>query len=199
MCADFAGKMGEPAAPGQISRGQIYRLDGVAPRIDPEAWIAPSAVIIGDVEIGPHSSVWFHCVLRGDDNLIRIGARCNIQDGTIIHVNSGEANGTPFATLIGDDVSIGHAAIIHACTLEPRAFVGMGATVLDGAVIEAGGMLAAGGLLAPGKRIGRNELWAGAPARLKRVMDAEERALWDRTAVHYARLARRFRDGLSAA
>lgn len=188
MCADFPANRDE--------RGVIYSLDGVTPRIHPEAWIAPGAVIIGDVEIGPHASVWFHCVLRGDDNAIRIGARCNIQDGTIIHVNSGEANGTPFATLIGDDVSIGHAAIIHACTLEPRAFVGMGATVLDGAVIEAGGMLAAGGLLAPGKRIGPMELWAGSPARLKRVMDAEERALWDRTAVHYARLAARFRAGL---
>ncbi len=188
-----------PRDHARAARGLVYSLDGVAPRIHPEAWIAPGAVIIGDVEIGARSSVWFQCVLRGDDNAIRIGARCNIQDGTIIHVNSGEANGTPFATVIGDDVSIGHAAIIHACTLESRAFVGMGATVLDGAVIAAGGMLAAGGLLAPGKRIGRNELWAGAPARLKRVMDAEERALWDRTAVHYARLAARFRAGLSSA
>ncbi len=191
MCADFSEN--------HAARGLVYSLDGVTPRIHPEAWIAPGAILIGDIEIGAHSSVWFQCVLRGDDNAIRIGARCNIQDGTIIHVNSGAANGTPFATLIGDDVSIGHAAIIHACTLEHRAFVGMGATVLDGAVIAAGGMLAAGGLLAPGKRIGPNELWAGAPARLKRVMDAEERALWDRTAVHYARLAERFRAGLRPA
>ncbi len=116
--------------------------------------------MIGDVELGAGVGIWFHCVLRGDTNLIRIGARTNIQDGTILHVNAGK-----LPCLIGDDVTVGHAAIVHACTLEDRAFVGMGATVLDGAVIEDGGMLAAGALLTPGKRIGRNELWAGSPAR----------------------------------
>jgi carbonic anhydrase/acetyltransferase-like protein (isoleucine patch superfamily) len=176
---------------------RLFALDGQAPRIHESAWIAPGAVIIGDVEIGPESNVWFNCVLRGDDNAIRIGARCNIQDGTVIHVNSGEINGRPLATLIGDDVSIGHAAIIHACTLADRAFVGMGAVVLDGAVIETGGMLAAGGLLAPGKRIGPFELWTGRPARLARVMSPEERAQWDLTASHYVKLARRFRAGLA--
>lgn len=186
-----------PLAGGMGPR--LFSFEGKVPRIHPSAWIAPGAVIIGDVEIGPESSVWFNCVLRGDDNAIRIGARCNIQDGTVIHVNSGEVNGRPLATLIGDDVSIGHAAIIHACTLADRAFVGMGAVVLDGAVIETGGMLAAGGLLAPGKRIGPLELWTGRPARPARVMSAEERAQWDLTASHYVRLARRFRAGLAPA
>jgi carbonic anhydrase/acetyltransferase-like protein (isoleucine patch superfamily) len=194
----LAAAMNAPRAGSLYSAGPLYSLDGIAPQIAGDAWIAPTAVVIGDVVIGPASSVWFHCVLRGDDNAIRVGARCNIQDGTIVHVNSGEIRGRPMATLIGDDVSIGHAAIIHACTLENRAFVGMGATVLDGAVIEEGGMLAAGGLLAPGKRIGRGELWAGAPARLVRVMSAAERAQWDQTAVHYAKLAARFRAGLGA-
>ena len=94
-------------------------------------------------------------------------------------------------------MTVGHACIVYACTLEDRAFVGMGATVLDGAVIEEGGMLAAGGLLTPGKRIGPNELWAGSPAKLMRVMSAEERAGWDRTAPNYAALAERFRAGLA--
>jgi gamma-carbonic anhydrase len=173
----------------------LYILEGVAPVIAPDAFIAPTAVVIGDVQVGAQTGIWFHCVVRGDVNSIRIGARTNIQDGTVIHVNGGRN----FNTVIGDDVTVGHAAIIHACTLENRAFVGMGATVLDGAVIEEGGMLAAGGLLTPGKRIGRNELWQGSPARLARVMGAEERARFDLTAKHYVELARRFRAGLAQA
>ena len=129
-------------------------------------------------------------MLRGDTNFIRIGARSNIQDGTVIHVNAGAE-----PTIIGDDVTVGHSALIHACTLENRAFVGMAATVLDGAVIEEGGMLAAGALLTPRKRIGRNELWSGSPATLWRVMDAKERAEFDRTAVHYTELAQRYLKG----
>ena len=177
-----------------FGRGPVYSFEGVTPRIASDAFIAPSAAVIGNVEIGAGSSVWFHCVLRGDTNIIRIGARCNIQDGTIVHVDHHE-----FSTLIGDDVSVGHAAIVHACTLKNRAFVAMGATIMDGAVIEEGGMLGAGALLPPGKVIGPNELWLGAPAKLKRVMSAEERAGWDNTAVHYAALAARFRAGLRPA
>ncbi len=165
----------------------IYALGDKKPKIDPTAWIAPSADVIGDVAIGPDTGVWFRCILRGDGNFIRVGARVNIQDGTIVHINAGN-----FPCIIGDDVSIGHAAIVHACTLENRAFVGMGATVLDGAVIEEGGMIAAGGLLSPGKRIGRNELWAGTPARLVRVMAEDERRKWDQTAISYAALAKQF-------
>jgi gamma-carbonic anhydrase len=177
-----------------IAGGPLYALDGVSPRVAADAFVAPTASVIGDVEIGALSGIWFHCVLRGDTNFIRIGARTNIQDGTIIHVNAGS-----FPTIIGDDVTVGHAAIIHACTLKDRAFVGMGATVLDGAVIEEGGMLAAGAMLTPNKRIGPNELWNGSPARLWRVMDAEERARFDKTAAHYVELAQRFRRGLRGA
>ncbi len=170
--------------------GMLYGFEGLAPVVDPTAWVAPTAVLIGDVRIGPGASVWYHCVLRGDTNPVIIGARSNLQDGTIVHVDHG-AN----PAIIGDDVTVGHAAIIHACRLENRAFIGMGATVLDGAVVEEGGMLAARGLLAPGKRIGRRELWAGAPARLLRVMTEAERAEWDRTAPYYVTLAARHRDG----
>ena len=172
----------------------VYALEGVAPKIAPDAFIAPNAVLIGNVEIGAGTGIWFGCVLRGDTNFIRIGARCNIQDGTIIHVNRGQ-----YPTIIRDDVSVGHAAIVHACTLHTRAFVGMGATVLDGAVIEEGGMLGACGVLTPGKRIGRYELWTGAPATLRRVMTEEERTNWDQTAIHYAELAQRYRAGLHPA
>jgi len=171
----------------------IYPFEDKRPTLHPSAWIAPTAVVVGDVTIGEDSSVWYHCVLRGDTNVMRIGARTNIQDGSILHLNAGAEPLT-----IGDDVTIGHACIVHACTLHNRAFVGMGATVLDRAVIEEGGMLGAGGLLTPGKRIGPNELWTGAPAKLLRVMDRDERARFDRTAVHYVALARRHRASLGA-
>ena len=173
--------------------GTVYAFEGKVPRIAPDAFIAPGAVIIGDVEIGAESGIWFHCLLRGDHNTIRIGARTNIQDGVIIHVDSGG-----LSTNIGDDVTVGHNAVVHACTLKNWAFVGIGATILDGAVIEEGGMLAAGGLLTPGKLIGPNELWTGSPAKLKRVMDAEERRRFDRNAISYRELAHRFRAGLKA-
>jgi carbonic anhydrase/acetyltransferase-like protein (isoleucine patch superfamily) len=166
-------------------------LNGLSPDIHPDAWVAPTAVLIGDVRVGAGANIWFNCVLRADTNPIIVGARSNIQDGTIIHVDHGQN-----FTEIGDDVTVGHAAIIHACKLRNRAFIGMGATVLDGAVVEEAGMLAARGLLGPGKVIGRQELWVGAPARLQRVMSDAERAGWDETVPHYVGLAARYRGGL---
>jgi carbonic anhydrase/acetyltransferase-like protein (isoleucine patch superfamily) len=180
--------------PDVVGVGPIYSLDGVTPKVAPDAFIAPGAVVIGDVEVGSETGIWFHCMVRGDLNIIRIGARTNIQDGTIVHVDTGAG-----ATHIGDDVTVGHNAVIHACTLKNRAFVGIAATVLDGAVIEEGGMLGAGGLLTPGKVIGRNELWVGAPAKLVRVMTDEERKRFDRNAEVYRELAARFRAGLRSA
>ena len=171
----------------------LYEFEGKYPRIDPAAWVAPDAAVIGDVWLGPGASIWFGCVVRGDTNHVRIGARSNIQDGSILHVNAGE-----FPCLVGDDVTVGHACIIHACTLLDGAFVGMGATVLDGAVIESGGMLAAGALLTPGKRIPAGELWAGSPAKKLRDRSPEERARFDQTAVHYSDLSSRYRAGLRA-
>lgn len=172
-------------------QGPLYTLDGVSPRVHPSAFIAPNAAVIGNVEIGPESGVWFGCVIRGDTNVIRIGARTNIQDNTVIHVDDASP------TTIGDDVTVGHAAIIHGCTLRDRAFVGMGSTVLDLSVIEEEGMLGAGGLLTPGKIIGKRELWTGSPAKLRRVMEAEERRGFDRNAVVYRSLAARYRKGLA--
>jgi carbonic anhydrase/acetyltransferase-like protein (isoleucine patch superfamily) len=170
----------------------LYAFEGHRPVIHPEAFIAPTAAVIGQVTVGEGSSIWYHCVLRGDTNTITIGRRSNVQDGTIVHVNAGRQ-----CTTIGDDVTIGHAAIIHACTLMDRAFVGMGATVLDDAVIETGGVLAAGSVLPPGKRIGAFELWMGNPARLVRVLTEEQRAAFDRTAPQYVELARRHRRSLA--
>jgi carbonic anhydrase/acetyltransferase-like protein (isoleucine patch superfamily) len=174
--------------------GPIYTLDGITPKVAPDAFIAPTAAVIGDVVVGSETGIWFHCLVRGDLEFIHIGDRTNIQDGAIIHVDSGG-----MSTTIGDDVTVGHNAVIHACTLKNRAFVGISATVLDGAVIEEGGMLGAGGLLTPGKVIGRNEMWLGSPAKLVRVMSDEERRKFGRNAVVYRELAARFRAGLSSA
>lgn len=170
----------------------VFALDGIAATIHPNAWIAPGAVLIGAVTLDDAASVWFNCTLRADTNAITIGARSNIQDGTIIHVNEGSR----FAARIAADVTVGHAAIIHACTLEDHAFVAMGAIVLDGAIICSGGLLAAHSTLPPGKRIGPNELWMGTPAKLVRIMDAAERAHHAATIPHYVAMAARFRTGL---
>ncbi len=188
--ASHAGDRPVPAGSG--SGGPLWALGAHVPQVDPTAWIAPTATVIGRVTLGAQVSIWFGVVLRGDSNRIVVGARTNVQDLSLLHVNPTEGH----ACLVGEDVTIGHGAIVHACTLEDRAFVGMGAIVLDGAVIEEGGMLAAGALLAPGKRIGRNELWAGTPARRVRVMEPAERARFDLTAPGYVARGAEFRDGL---
>ena len=130
----------------------IITLHGKTPRIHDSAFIAPGCRIIGDVEIGPDASIWYNCVIRADVNRIFIGARSNVQDGTVIHCDSprpGQPEGFP--TLIGEDVLIGHLAMVHGCVLEDRAFVGLGAIVMDGCRIEGDAMLAAGAMLTPGK------------------------------------------------
>lgn len=177
----------------------IIAFRGKAPRIHPTAFIAPGARIIGDVEIGAGSSIWYNCVLRGDVNTIRIGARTNVQDGTVIHCDSpkpGNEAGLP--TIIGDDVLIGHMVMLHGSVLHDRAFVGLSSTVMDGCTIESDGMLAAGALLSPGKKIGAGELWMGRPAKLLRQLSAEEMAANRLGAAHYAELARLHAAAVSA-
>ena len=170
----------------------IMPYGGKHPRIAPDAFIAPTAVVIGDVEIGPRASVWFGCVLRGDTNSIRVGAGTNIQDGTIVHCNHLPAGVDPktpgYRTTIGAGITIGHMAMLHACTLEDGCFVGMRAAVIDGAVVESRAMVAAGAMITPGKRVKAGELWAGSPAKLMRPLTAEEIAGFADSAEHYCRL-----------
>lgn len=165
----------------------ILPYNGKMPKIAASAFIAPGAVVIGDVEIGEESNVWFGCVIRGDVNTIRIGNRTNIQDGTVVHVTNKTAS-----TTIGSNITIGHKAILHGCTLEDGSFVGMGATVMDNAVVESGGMLAAGALLTPNKRIRKGELWAGSPAKLFRALTEEESRFIPLSAQHYVDLGQSY-------
>jgi carbonic anhydrase/acetyltransferase-like protein (isoleucine patch superfamily) len=143
----------------------IITFGGHTPRIHPSAFIAPGCRIIGDVEIGPDASIWYNCVIRADVNRIRIGARTNIQDGTVIHCDSDKDGAGGFPTIIGEDVLVGHMAMLHGCTLLDRAFVGLGAIVMDGCVVEGDAMLAAGAMLTPGKTVPHRQLWSGRPAK----------------------------------
>jgi carbonic anhydrase/acetyltransferase-like protein (isoleucine patch superfamily) len=173
--------------------GLIIPHQGIMPRIAPDAFIAETAVIIGDVEIGPGASIWYGCVLRGDASSIRIGARTNIQDGTVIHVNSPREGATATNTVVGDDVTVGHMALIHACTLEDKSFVGMKSCVMDGVVVEGGAMVAAGALVTPGKRVKSGEVWAGSPAKLMRPVSEKEASYLAHAAEHYVELAQTYR------
>lgn len=167
----------------------ILPYKGVLPTIDETAFIAPGASVIGDVVIGAQSSIWFSTVVRGDVHEIRIGARTNIQDGSVVHVTHEK-----FGTYIGDDVTVGHGAILHACTLGNRSFVGMGATLLDGVVVEEEAMVAAGALVTPGKRVPTGELWGGSPARKMRDLTKEERDYFTYSAQHYIRVMSAYRE-----
>lgn len=157
----------------------------IMPKIDETAFVAETAAIIGDVVIGAESSVWYGCTLRGDVNNIVIGARTNIQDHTMIHVAS-EGQGT----YIGDDVTVGHAAVLHACTIGNMAFIGMQACVMDGAIVEDGAMVAAGALVTPGKRIPSGQLWGGSPAKYMRDLNEAEKGFLKYSAERYVRVAK---------
>jgi carbonic anhydrase/acetyltransferase-like protein (isoleucine patch superfamily) len=171
----------------------ILPYQGVLPRIAADAFIASTAVVIGAVEIGPEASIWFGCVLRGDSNTISVGARTNIQDGTIIHVNHEREGAAGTRTVIGSDVTVGHMALLHACTIEDGAFIGMKACIMDGVVVESGGMVAAGALVTPGKRVRKGELWAGSPAKLMRPLSDKEMAYFAYSAKHYCDVAASYR------
>lgn len=162
----------------------------IVPRIHPTAFVAANAVVIGDVEVGAYANIWFNVVIRGDDAPIRIGAGANIQDGTVVHVTfDGPGSGDHLATIIGEDVAIGHMALLHACTLEAGAFVGMKACVMDGATVQSGAMVAAGAVVTPRKLVKTGELWAGTPARFSRALKPEEIEYIRWVPGHYRRLA----------
>ena len=181
--------MAAAGLPGDAAAGtSLLPYRGVWPRIDATAFIAEGCRIIGDVEIGAEANIWFNCVIRGDEHSVRIGPRTNVQDGTVIHVHSAKQG-----TYIGADVTIGHMALLHACTIEDGGFVGMGAIVLDEAAIESGGMLAAGAMLTQGKRLPTGELWAGSPARRARALTGDEIAAFGRTVETYRARGQEYR------
>lgn len=168
----------------------VRGFGGVRPRIGAGVFLAETAAVIGDVELGDEASIWYSAVVRGDDMPIRIGARTNLQDGAIVHVTAGT-----FGTTIGRDCTIGHGAIVHACTVEDRCLIGMGSTVLDGAVIGSGSLVGAGALVTPGTVIPPGSLVLGAPARVKRPVNDKERDQIEYGAAHYVELARRYLAG----
>jgi carbonic anhydrase/acetyltransferase-like protein (isoleucine patch superfamily) len=155
----------------------IIPMNGKSPVIASSAFVAPGCVLIGDVEIGEDASIWYNCVIRADVNRIHVGARTNIQDGTIVHCDSpGDGVKRPvegWPTIIGEDVLIGHMAMIHGCVLMDRSFVGLGAIVMDSCTMETDSMLAAGALLSPGKTVPHRQLWAGRPAKYMRELSDE--------------------------
>ncbi len=161
----------------------IHAYQGAMPNVHPTAFVEASAQVVGDVEVGEDSSVWFNAVVRGDVNVIRIGRGTNIQDGTVIHVNS-----RGFPAILEDFVTVGHGARLHGCHIKSNCLIGIGAIVLDGAVLEEECLVAAGSLVAPGTKTPRGSLLMGAPARVKRAVTAEDLDLIHRSARNYVRL-----------
>ena len=167
--------------------GLIVPHRGFVPKVDPTAFVAVNATLVGDVEIAANASIWFGCILRGDGPGIRVGENSNLQDGTIVHV---AARG--LMTVVGKNVTVGHMALLHACEVQDGAFVGMHSTVLDGAVIEGGAMVAAGALVAPGKIVRSGELWAGNPARKLRDLTEKDYAEFRRVVAGYVGLSKTY-------
>ncbi|MDQ8205701.1 gamma carbonic anhydrase family protein [Pelagicoccus sp. SDUM812003] len=153
------------------------------PKVPESAYVAPQATLLGDVRLGEQASVWPGCVLRGDINYIEVGDRSNVQDGTIVHLADN------YPVIIGKDVTIGHAAIVHACTIEDECLIGMGSTVMDGAVIGHNSIVGAGALVTPGTKIPPGSLVVGSPAKVKRSLSEEEQAKLASWALKYTKVA----------
>ncbi len=168
---------------------------GRFPTLGARVYVDPAATVIGDVELADDVSVWPGTIIRGDVNRIRVGARTNMQDGAIVHVSHHSPyNQAGHPTLIGEDVTIGHGAIVHACTLEDLCLIGMGACILDGATVKRYGFVGAGAVVGPGKTVGEAELWVGNPARcVRRLGDKEIESLLY-SAQHYVRLKDHYLD-----
>ena len=178
----------------------IIPIHGKTPKIHETAFIAPGCTIIGDVEIGEGSSIWYNCVLRADVFSIRIGKGTNIQDGSVLHCDPprpGDPDGSPL--VIGDDVLVGHMAMVHGCTIEDRGFVGLGAIAMNKAVIGSDAMLAAGAMLTEGKVMAPRSLWAGRPAKPLRDLNDAAVAGMRIGVAHYAENARHHAEAVAAA
>jgi carbonic anhydrase/acetyltransferase-like protein (isoleucine patch superfamily) len=159
--------------------------EGRAPRIDASAWVAPGAAVIGDVVLAADVGIWYGCVVRGDVERIRIGARTNIQDNSTLHVTRGR-----FPALLGEEVTIGHRAVVHGCRIGDGALVGIGAIVLDGAVVEEGALVGAGAVVTPGSVVRAGTLVTGIPARFVRELSGSERREQRERTLSYVELAR---------
>ncbi|KAJ6931814.1 gamma carbonic anhydrase 1 [Populus alba x Populus x berolinensis] len=179
----------------QLSRHRtLMNIFDKAPVVDKDAFVAPGASVIGDVLVGRGSSIWYGCVLRGDVNSISVGSGTNIQDNSLVHVAKSNLSGKVLPTIIGDNVTVGHSAVLHGCTVEDEAFVGMGATLLDGVVVEKHAMVAAGALVRQNTRIPTGEfdvkqVWGGNPAKFLRKLTDEEIAFISQSATNYSNLA----------
>ena len=176
----------------------IRTFENHVPTIDAEAWLDPQCLVIGDVHIGAHSSIWPGVVVRGDIHRIRIGRETNIQDGSVLH-NSHDGpfmpGGSPL--IIGDRVTVGHRAVLHGCEIHDNCLIGMGAVVMDKAVVESGVMIGAGSLVAPGKTLNSGYLYTGSPARQARPLNDREKEYFAYSATYYVKLAQRHRIELS--
>ncbi len=167
----------------------LRTFQGHTPQRGERVYIDPACVVLGDVVLGDDCSVWPMAVIRGDMHRIRIGARCSVQDGSVLHItHASDFNPGGHPLTIGDDVTIGHKAILHGCTLGDRVLVGMGATVMDGAVVEDEVIIAAGALVTPGKRLESGHVYAGNPAKPLRALKDSERAFFRYTAGNYVKL-----------
>lgn len=172
----------------------IRTFEQYTPQIDPTAFVDDSAVVTGNVLIGADSSIWPMCSVRGDIHSIRIGQRTNIQDGSILHVtHDSEFAPGGHALAIGNDVTVGHNAVVHACTVEDLCLVGMGSVLLDGAIIRSGAIVGAGSLVPPGKELEGGCLWLGSPVKRVRELTEKEKAFLAYSADHYVDLKNRHR------
>lgn len=159
------------------------------PQLGNKVWVDPSAVVIGDVQVGDDCSIWPCTVIRGDMHQIRIGKRCSIQDGSVLHItHAGPFNADGYPLSIGDDVTVGHKVILHGCTLGNRILVGMGAIVMDGAVVEDEVVIGAGSLVSPGKVLKSGYLYMGSPAKAARPLTEEEKSFFSYSSANYVRL-----------
>jgi carbonic anhydrase/acetyltransferase-like protein (isoleucine patch superfamily) len=175
----------DPLNSGLLPR---YLLDEKAPLVHPSAFVADGAVVLGDCVLGSESSVWFTAVLRGDINSIIVGAQSNVQDGSVLHVSD------DFACFIGERVTIGHRAVVHACTVHDEVLIGMGAIILDGAEIGARSIVAAGALVTKGMWVPEGSLVMGSPAKVVRALSIDEQKANQRLALKYVELSRRYRE-----
>jgi carbonic anhydrase/acetyltransferase-like protein (isoleucine patch superfamily) len=176
----------------------IRPFQGIHPKIDSTVFIAETAVIVGDVEIGPQSSIWYNVVARGDVNFIRIGSRTNIQDLSMLHVTHKKNAEDPGAPLIiGDDVTVGHSVTLHGCTVENGAFIGMQAIVMDKVTVGRGALIGARALVTEGTVISPHTLWVGAPAKYKRDLTPEEIAWLEKSAGNYVNYALQYINDLT--